>query len=497
MISADIREILGATGGRLVRTDLLKESSCATSVAIDSRKIVPGSLFVAIKGEHADGHDFVRQAASTAVAAVVDHQVEADIAQIVVPDTVVALGRLARMNIEKRRALEKDFTVAAVTGSAGKTTTKDLLSEILRAKGSVVSPEGSFNNEIGLPLTALRVDENTRYFVAEAGASAVGELTYLASLVRPDIVIELKVGVAHLGVFGSSERLRAAKAELLHALPADGTAILNADDPNIANMDVECAAENIMKFGIENPDSLDCAAENIETDEFDRASFDLKFADGQRARISLNISGAHNVMNALSAASAAYSLGVDAKLIASKLSGMQKISPHRMAVFAMEKNGKKVTVIDDSFNANPDSVKCALQSLEKWDRGNAVFRTAVLSAMLELGESENELHEKIGEFASQICDAVILVGSRSDGDTDRLAKVMHKSAERTVERAVESSASQDSNRLARVIFAADIDEADKAVERLACENDNVTVLLKGSHDSGLDVLAERWEEQSR
>ena len=475
MISADIREILGATGGRLVRTDLLKESSCATSVAIDSRKIVPGSLFVAIKGERADGHDFVRQAASTAVAAVVDHQVEADIAQIVVPDTVVALGRLARMNIEKRRALEKDFTVAAVTGSAGKTTTKDLLSEILRAKGSVVSPEGSFNNEIGLPLTALRVDENTRYFVAEAGASAVGELTYLASLVRPDIVIELKVGVAHLGVFGSSERLRAAKAELLHALPADGTAILNADDPNIANMDVECAAENIMKFGIENPDSLDCAAENIETDEFDRASFDLKFADGQRARISLNISGAHNVMNALSAA----------------------LSPHRMAVFAMEKNGKKVTVIDDSFNANPDSVKCALQSLEKWDRGNAVFRTAVLSAMLELGESENELHEQIGEFASQICDAVILVGSRSDGDTDRLAKVMHKSAERTVERAVESSASQDSNRLARVIFAADIDEADKAVERLACENDNVTVLLKGSHASGLGVLAERWEEQSR
>ena len=112
-------------------------------------------------------------------------------------------------------------------------------------------------------------------------------------------------------------------------------------------------------------------------------------------------------------------------------------------------------------------------------------------------KSENELHEQIGEFASQICDAVILVGSRSDGDTDRLAKVMHKSAERTVERAVESSASQDSNRLARVIFAADIDEADKAVERLACENDNVTVLLKGSHASGLGVLAERWEEQSR
>ena len=212
MVPMSVEEIAKAVDGRLIG-DAGSESR-ATNTVSDSRQAGPGSVFVAIRGERVDGHDFVAKTAGQgATVAIVDHEVKSDgLPQIVVKDTVDALGELARYNIVRRRELDGDFDIIGLTGSVGKTTTKDLLSSLLATVGPTVAPVGSFNNEIGLPLTALRVDEHTRFFVAEMGASHIGEIARLTRIAPPNTAIVLKVGVAHLGEFGARERIAQAKS---------------------------------------------------------------------------------------------------------------------------------------------------------------------------------------------------------------------------------------------------------------------------------------------
>lgn len=220
MMPMSLTEIAQAVDGRLMPTTVPTDEPVAISAFTDSRQIVPGSVFVAIAGERVDGHDFVpKVGAQGAVAALVDHEIAgAQVPQIVVENTVKALGALAKHNIERRRALESPFTVIGITGSVGKTTTKDLLKSLLSKMGDTVAPVGSFNNEIGLPLTSLKVNAGTRFLVAEMGANHVGEIANLTSLVPPDIAVVLKVGVAHLGEFGSAERIAQAKSEIVRGL---------------------------------------------------------------------------------------------------------------------------------------------------------------------------------------------------------------------------------------------------------------------------------------
>ena len=226
MVPMSVEEIAKAVDGRLIG-DAGSESR-ATNTVSDSRQAGPGSVFVAIRGERVDGHDFVAKTAGQgATVAIVDHEVKSDgLPQIVVKDTVDALGELARYNIVRRRELDGDFDIIGLTGSVGKTTTKDLLSSLLATVGPTVAPVGSFNNEIGLPLTALRVDEHTRFFVAEMGASHIGEIARLTRIAPPNTAIVLKVGVAHLGEFGSRERIAQAKSEIVQGLLPGGTAVL-------------------------------------------------------------------------------------------------------------------------------------------------------------------------------------------------------------------------------------------------------------------------------
>ena len=326
MVPMSVEEIAKAVDGRLIG-DADSESR-ATNTVSDSRQAGPGSVFVAIRGERVDGHDFVAKTAEQgATVAIVDHEVKSDgLPQIVVKDTVDALGELARYNIVRRRELDGDFDIIGLTGSVGKTTTKDLLSSLLATVGPTVAPVGSFNNEIGLPLTALRVDEHTRFFVAEMGASHIGEIARLTRIAPPNTAIVLKVGVAHLGEFGSRERIAQAKSEIVQGLLPGGTAVLNADDEHVVPM-AGLASGDVLWFGLGSSQEPEVRAIDVTADRSDHAEFTLVDADGNHTPVHLGIPGRHNVMNALAAATVAMRYGMAPETVARILASQHTISP--------------------------------------------------------------------------------------------------------------------------------------------------------------------------
>ena len=463
------------------------------SVVSDSRQAHDDSIFVAIPGERVDGHDFVAQVAGQgAAAAIVQHPVEAPIAQIIVKDSVEALGRLAQYNLAARRAAAGDFTIIGITGSVGKTTTKDLLHALLSELGPTVAPVGSFNNEIGLPLTALQVGKRTRFLIAEMGANHVGEIAHLTHIAPPDIAVVLKVGVAHLGEFGSRERIAQAKSEIIRGLVPGGTAVLNAGDPYVAAMS-DIAPAHVLWFGLDDtrPAGAEAktTAQAISLDDLDHPSFTLVDADGSTARVTLGISGRHNVVNALAAATVARACGMTLDQTARALSHVNRISAHRMAVSQVERDGAQFTLIDDSFNANPDSMKAGLDGLAAWHAQDSTqpYRVAVLGAMLELGESEREQHRQIGAYTvDRGIDEIIAVGNPTDTHFDSLAEAVYHGAQ---ERATTSGRDSVS-----IHWVHDAAQADKLVASAASDHADTVVLLKGSHMSGLSALAERWSK---
>ncbi|WP_317643679.1 UDP-N-acetylmuramoyl-tripeptide--D-alanyl-D-alanine ligase [Bombiscardovia apis] len=505
MMPMSLGEVAQATGGHLLAEPEASGSASGsslqvTSVATDTGQVQAGTLFVAIAGERVDGHDFLTVAAEAgACAALVAHPVEGvSLPQIVVDDTVAALGRLAAHNLERRRELSTPFTVIGITGSVGKTTTKDLLAALLRELGPTVAPVGSFNNEIGLPLTALGVGESTRYLIAEMGASRVGDIAYLTSIVPLDIAIELKVGVAHLGVFGSVERIAQAKSELVQGLRPQGVSVLNADDERVAAM-AKLAPGRVLWFGLGQvqgavkQDELDMGAANICTDSLDHPHFTLQARGEQPLEMELGLSGIHNVINALAAASVAHELGLPTERIGQVLAQQGHISPHRMALSQVEREGSSFTLIDDSFNANPDSMRAGLHALSTWGADEQTqpaskpYRIAVLGGMLELGEQTLDMHRTIGEYCARLgLDALIAVGG-SGNDLSAMAGAM-------VEGASAYSAEQEQAQSTLVVYkAVDTQEADQIVIELTGQHPGSVVLLKGSHSSGLSDLAERWQ----
>lgn len=483
MVPMRVSDVASAVNGTLLHSD---GSAVASSAFSDSRQVVDSSIFVAIKGERVDGHDYVASVGKQgAVAAIVDHEVaDADIAQIVVSDTVEALGLLAKANIARRRELDADFDIVALTGSVGKTTTKDLLSTLLGQLGETVAPVGSFNNEIGLPLTALKVGESTRFFVAEMGASHLGEIASLTTIAPPNTAVVLKVGVAHLGEFGSREHIAQAKAEIIQGLLPGGVSVLNAEDEHVAAM-AKIAPADVIWFGQEQAASKDNAvyASDISVDSANRARFTLHNTSGETADVQLGIAGLHNVMNALAAATVAMRYGMSIQDVASVLASQQTISPHRMAMSTVERGGVHFTLIDDSFNANPDSMKAGLDALKAWNSADneTPYRIALLGAMLELGGDEESLHSSVGEYAAGLgLDDIIAVGSADDDHLNELAE------------SIASGASGSGS----VSVSHGVDDAEAAVVRAAGAHPNVVVLLKGSHASGLSALAERWTAEN-
>ncbi|MGF6884889.1 UDP-N-acetylmuramoyl-tripeptide--D-alanyl-D-alanine ligase [Nocardia sp. GAS34] len=345
---------------------------------------------MAIAGARVDGHDHGPEAiASGAVGVLAARPVGTP--AVVVPDVVAALGRLAHYVLG-----HLDVRVLAVTGSSGKTTTKDLLAHVLARHGETVATPGSFNTEVGLPLTVLRAKPTTRFLVLEMGARHLGDIAYLTGLTPPSVGVVLNVGTAHVGVFGSREAIADAKSELVHALPpADqgGQAILNADDDLVAAMATRTTAA-VLTYG--TTPTADVRATDIRV-HAGRPAFTLHTPDGTTAPATLQLLGAHQVHNALAVAAAAFGVGMSTDAIAHGLSTAVPTSTGRLEILEHE----SITIVNDAFNANPDSVHAALDTLVTLADGQR--RTiAVLGDMRELGDTSTQAHHDIGARVGEL-----------------------------------------------------------------------------------------------
>ena len=353
-----------------------------TGVSIDTRTLQKGDLYVAIKGEKYDGHDFVSQAADAgARGALVERPVQAKLPLLRVSHTRSALGNLARYWRE-----QFDVPVIAVTGSNGKTTVKEMLAAILAKVGAGCISRGNLNNDIGLPLSLLRLKEGDRYMVCEMGMNHLHEIKYLSSLTRPDVAVITNAGRAHLEGVGSIEQVAHAKGEILSGLAEDGTAVLNADDPFFAYWQGIVPSGRIKSFALDN--SADVSA----TYKVDGRGVNMQInAEGASINVALRLLGRHNVMNSLAATTAALVLGVDPKKIEAGLTAMQPVKG-RLEI----KSGLKgACIIDDTYNANPDSLQAAMEVLKTFP-GKHVL---VLGDMAELGANARLLHEQVGDQA--------------------------------------------------------------------------------------------------
>ena len=405
MIRLTLAEIASIVDGRLLNPESASVS-VGGSVETDSRLIAPGALFVAKPGEVTDGHLFVSKAAELgAVAAIVQREVDFPLPQILVGDSVLALGRLAKHVMTVLRE-QHNLKVVGITGSNGKTTTKNMLREILSQVGETIAPIESYNNEVGAPYSMLRCMESTEFLVAEMGAGGVGSIAYLAEIAQPAIAVELKVGLAHVGEFGGIETTATIKAELLANLPAGATAVLNADDGWVREMAEEFVGEKVW-FGTSA--DAEVRAENIAL-TIEGTAFDLIVRGAQVGRVTLRILGEHHVMNALAAISVALQLDVPIELAIQALERMPLAERWRMQ---LTHRADGVTVINDAYNASPDSTKAALQTLAQLGRSGR--RTiAVIGEMAELGEFSREQHDAIGRVVVRLnIDQLVVVGERA------------------------------------------------------------------------------------
>jgi UDP-N-acetylmuramoyl-tripeptide--D-alanyl-D-alanine ligase len=371
-------------------------TAAVTVLTADSRAVAAGALFVALPGEHVDGHDYV--AAATAAGAAVSltrHSVPGALC-LVVADPLVALGRLSRYLVD--RASAAGLKVIGITGSVGKTSTKDLLAQVLERAGPTVAAVGNLNNELGVPLTVGRVEEQTRFLVAEMGARGIGHIAYLCEIAPPRVGLVLNVGQAHVGEFGGQAAIAQAKGELVEALPPHGWAVLNVDDPLVWSMRRRTEAQ-VLPWSTIQPLGEGIWASGLVGDAQERYSFAIH--DGRDGRseshVQLQLTGRHQVGNAVAAAAAAVAVGVELDHVAAALSVAGPRSRWRME---LHDRSDGVTVINDSYNANPDSMRAALTTLAELGRAGR-HTWAVLGDMLELGETAADEHASIGRFVAR------------------------------------------------------------------------------------------------
>lgn len=464
MISLRLAEIASIVDGTLVGGD--PELSVSGTVQTDSREVDAGALFFAKPGEVTDGHLFAPAAVAAGAALVVgERELDLAVPQLIVDDTVEALGALATAVVARVRA-EGALRIVGITGSNGKTTTKNLLSSILEPLGPTVAPEKSYNNEVGAPLTMLRLTGDSRFLVAEMGASHVGDIRRLVRMAPPDIGVVLMVGLAHAGEFGGIEATVQAKSEMVADLAPGTVAVLNRDDPRVAGMADKTSAD-VLWFG-HGPDS-DVRA--LEVDSSARGtSFTLELPGGEasRWRVAFPVLGEHHVANALAAAAAAHALGVEPEAIVAGLERVTRAERWRMEVLG----GNEVTVINDAYNASPDSMSAALRTLAQL-AGPDSRTIAVLGEMSELGELAGAEHDRIGLQVVRLgIDQLVVVGSG--------ARRLHISAVN------EGSWNGES------LYVDSQDEAYELLMGMLRPGD--IVLVKSSNAAGLRLLGDRLGE---
>jgi UDP-N-acetylmuramoyl-tripeptide--D-alanyl-D-alanine ligase len=429
VIPLTLAEVAAAVGGRLHDAD--GSEAVTGSVEFDSRRLGQGCLFVAVPGERVDGHDFAEAAIRAGAVGVLAAR-ELPVPSVIVPavewrasrahalagDTdgsgaavLAGLAALARSVVD--RLTPGGLAVVGVTGSSGKTSTKDLIAGVLAALGPTVAPPGSFNNELGHPWTVLRADEHTKHLVLELSARGVGHIAALCEIAPPRIGAVLNVGTAHLGEFGSREEIARAKGELVEALPSaddGGVAVLNADDPLVAAMATRTRARVVFVGGSA---TATVRARDVVLDEQARAGFRLVTPVGETS-VRLALHGEHHVGNALTAAAIALELGMDLAGVAAGLAAARPVSRRRMEVTTRPDG---VTVINDAYNANPESMRAALKSLATMARsggGEPRRSWAVLGAMGELGDDMVAGHDEIGRLAVRLdINRLVVVGEQA------------------------------------------------------------------------------------
>lgn len=399
MESVTIDQLLFWTRGILVQRGFPHH---VTSVSTDSRTLTPGACFIALAGDRFDGHHFIDDAVAkgaTCVVAARQHLIAPprDVTVILVEDTLDALWSIAS---GYRRLFS--LPLVAITGSNGKTTTKEMAAQILAAMGPVIATEKNYNNEIGVPLTLLRLERQHRAAVVEMGMRALGEIAQLARLAAPTIGVVTNVGPSHVGRLGSIEGVAKAKGELIEALETGGYAVLNADDPLVLKMAGRTRAR-VVTFGL-GPQA-DIRGERVEHRGIDGSRFMLRWGK-ERVPVILKLPGRHQVMNALAAAAVAHCLGLDARAVQQGL-----ISVRTEMRMSLQRLGEGVILIDDSYNASPASVRSALLSLGDVQGKR---RVAVLGGMLELGHLAEEAHKEVGKLAAQVgLDRLIGIGAEA------------------------------------------------------------------------------------
>lgn len=429
MIPLTLARVAEIVGGRLV--DISSADAARTrvtgTVEFDSRQVTAGGLFLALPGARTDGHDYAAAAVAAGAVAVLAAR-PVGVPAVVVPPAASAGSRAGVLEFDADGSgaavlaalaklaaavgadlVARGLTIIGVTGSSGKTSTKDMLAAVLRPLGEVVAPPGSFNNELGHPWTVLRASETTRYLVLEMSARHVGNIATLAAIAPPRIAVVLNVGTAHLGEFGTRQAIAQAKAELPQAVPESGVVILNADDPVVAAMAEQTAARVVRVGRSAHTDAgrNDIWAGPVTLDELARPRFTL-YTGTAAVDVRLDVSGDHQVDNALCAAAVALECGASAGQAAAALSGARPVSQHRMQV-CTRRDG--VTVIDDSYNANPDSMRAALQALAWIARGGR-RSWAVLGEMAELGDDAITEHDRIGRLAVRLdVSRLVVVGA--------------------------------------------------------------------------------------
>ena len=456
MIPLSVAQVAGITGAAL---DQVPDPAAivAGPVVIDSREARPGALFAALPGTRADGHDFAAAAVAAGAVMVLATR-PVGVPALIVSDVPAALAALATAVTSRL----PDLTIAGITGSAGKTTTKDLTAQLVETLGPTISNRGSLNNEIGHPLTVLRVTGETRYLISELSARGPGHIAALCAIAPPRLGAVLCVGHAHVGEFGGLDQVAAAKGELPAALPADGVAVLNADDSRVLAMAGRTAAR-VVTFG--RSDGADVRACGVAVDEAGQAAFTLVTAEGS-APVRLRLHGEHHVTNALAAAALAAELGMSLGAIAAGLSAAKARSRWRMEV---TRRADGVTIINDAYNANPESLRAALATLSAMTDGGRRHRGfAVLGLMTELGDREEEFHEEAGMLAARAGLAGLIVVGEAAGPILTGAKAV----------------SSWSGEMLHVPGQA------AAVAALADRlHDGDMVLVKASHSVGLEALA--------
>ncbi len=504
MIDLTVAEIADIVGGTLA--DITPQAAAQTrvtgTVEFDSRAVGPGCLFLALPGARSDGHDHARSAVAAGAVAVLAARPVGVPAVVVTPAAapdaragvlehdadgsgaavLAALAKLARtVAAELTRC---GLRIIGITGSSGKTSTKDLVKAVLEPLGEVVAPPGSFNNELGHPWTVLRATRDTDFLVLEMSARHPGNIAALAEIARPAIGVVLNVGTAHLGEFGSREAIARTKSELPQSVPASGVVILNVDDPIVAAM-AEKTPARVVRVG-RSADS-DVWAGDASLDELARPRFTLH-ARGTQAPVRLGVSGDHQVTNALCAAAVALECGGTVEQAAAALAGTGPVSRHRMQVTT---RADGVTVIDDAYNANPDSMRAGLQALA-WiahGRGTDPAETrrswAVLGEMAELGDDAITEHDRIGRLAVRLdVSRLVVVG------TGRSVSAMHHGA---VLEGGWGSWGTEGDR-----GAVNVADADAALALLRAElRPGDVVLVKASNAAGLGALADALARDDR